>query len=296
MSDACYYFDSPTHGALTYRVWPAAQPTSRASLIFLHGWGDHAGRYAELARLLAQRGVTCWAPDFAGHGRSPGARARVHDFDALCDDLHAFVQQVQPRAPLFLCGHSMGGCLAAHYALRHPAQLAGVIFNSAALGVSPRVSRLRRELSLRLGAVLPSLPLGQLKRPEHMARSAAAQDAYRADPLVHHGAIDAGTGRALSLALHWLAQNAQHFRHPFLALQGGADELVAPEAVHALRRAAPHDASVVMYPEARHDLQLELGVPVLADAIYAWLSARVEARSAREQNMERPKSAQPQAL
>lgn len=40
------------------------------------------------------------------------------------------------------------------------------------------------------------------------------------------------------------------------------------------RVAAAHDASVVTYPEARHDLQLELGLPALADAMYAWLLAR----------------------
>src|SRR3954447_18862091 len=99
-------FISKRHGSLAYRRWPAEH--ERGCIVFLHGWGDHGGHYAGLAKQLSARGFSCWAPDFYGHGLSPGPRAKVHDFKGLVDDLQAFLESLQLGSPTFLCGHSMG--------------------------------------------------------------------------------------------------------------------------------------------------------------------------------------------
>ncbi len=69
--------------------WPAETPARLVVLV--HGYGEHIGRYEHVARALVERGSSVVGPDHAGHGRSPGDRALVEDFEAIVDDLRAVV-------------------------------------------------------------------------------------------------------------------------------------------------------------------------------------------------------------
>ena len=54
--------------AITYYVWPVPNP--RAVVQLAHGVGEHAGRYAQLARELNAAGYTVYADDHRGHGQT----------------------------------------------------------------------------------------------------------------------------------------------------------------------------------------------------------------------------------
>ena len=68
--------------------WVASQP--KALTIIVHGIVEHSGRYSEMAGALNRVGITVWAPDARGHGRSrpkkrglsPRARAIVNGSNA----------------------------------------------------------------------------------------------------------------------------------------------------------------------------------------------------------------------
>jgi alpha-beta hydrolase superfamily lysophospholipase len=53
--------------------WP--HPGARAQVLVLHGYGEHAGRYRELAEALTAAGYDVVACDHRGHGSSGGHRA-----------------------------------------------------------------------------------------------------------------------------------------------------------------------------------------------------------------------------
>jgi len=249
---------------------------ARARVVLLHGWGDHGGRYLPLARHLHAQGIASWMPDMVGHGLSPGPRAQVHRFQALVEDLDRLLAQLPPGPRPFLCGQSMGGCLAAHYALQHPERIAGVVFLSAALGVNPAVSRGRRMLAAALGRVAPRLPVGRLKQPEMMSSLPEEQARYAADRLVHHGSIDAGTGLSLLRAAAEVRRQADGFAVPFLALQGTEDCLVDPGAAEALgRRATCRDVRVDYIPGGRHELFIDRARDEVSGRMAEWIGARV---------------------
>src|SRR5690606_3134727 len=67
---------------------PEAVPL-RAVVVLVHGLGEHSGRYRETAAELARGGFATLGYDLQGHGRSPGPRGVIEDYDAVLDDIAA---------------------------------------------------------------------------------------------------------------------------------------------------------------------------------------------------------------
>jgi len=78
-----------THHALFYRTWRLAD--TQAVIVIVHGFGEHGGRYDELAQALAVHGVAACCLDLYGHGRSAGPRGDVATFADYVEDLEGFV-------------------------------------------------------------------------------------------------------------------------------------------------------------------------------------------------------------
>src|SRR5690606_22097709 len=102
----------------TRRVRPVG--AARARLAFVHGFGEHGGRYVRTLRWFAARGFDAHVLDLRGHGRSGGRRTFVRRWGEFLDDAEAFLAHVEgqrpldgPRTPLFVVGHSMGGLVVA---------------------------------------------------------------------------------------------------------------------------------------------------------------------------------------
>ena len=58
----------------------------RAAVVFLHGFGEHAGLYHRLGNALSSSGVELWALDEIGHGLSDGERATIRSVDDLVEN------------------------------------------------------------------------------------------------------------------------------------------------------------------------------------------------------------------
>ena len=132
-----------------------------ARLVLLHGFGDHSTRYAHVAAFLNEAGVSVHAFDQRGHGKSPGRRAYIARFDALLEDVDAFLAWAEKDLgglPRFFMGHSMGGMVLARYAQTRRPDAAGLVFSSPFLGFTDDVPDILLKLSSVLSAILPGLP------------------------------------------------------------------------------------------------------------------------------------------
>lgn len=86
------------------------------TLIIAHGIGEHAGRYQELAEKLNVKGISIFAMDFIGHGKSVGTDQKPMYFgengwDNLVEDLislNRMVKEKYPEIPCYVLGFSMG--------------------------------------------------------------------------------------------------------------------------------------------------------------------------------------------
>jgi len=257
--------------------WPAEG--RRAVLLLSHGLGEHAGRYAPLARDLVPRGIEVHALDHRGHGRSGGTRGYVKRFSRYVDDFEAFRRQVTAGLPaglpVFLLGHSLGGLIALRWLQAHPdAGLAGAVLSTPLLGLKKEGARWKLALAGTLSKLLPWAPFGNEVDPAELTDDPAYLRSYREDPLVH-GRITPRLYTEMMGAMEEAAAEGGRLTLPLLFLVPGADTIVREEETLRFAGTLTGDVTVRRYPGLRHESlnALERALPV-GDVIQ-WLEARI---------------------
>ncbi|MFE0388600.1 alpha/beta hydrolase [Streptomyces bungoensis] len=230
----------------TVREWP--HPDPHCLVLVVHGYGEHAGRYGELAGVLTGYGAAVYGPDHIGHGKSAGERVLVEDFEEVVDDVHRaadLARAAHPGLPLVLVGHSMGGLIAARYAQRHRDELSALILSGPVIGVW--------ELPGRLLALdeIPDTPVS----PSALSRDPAVGAAYAADPLVWHGPMKRPTLQAFVRTLDAVAEGGDVGDLPVLWLHGDDDRLVPlPGSRIGVERLSGGRPTERIFPGARHEV------------------------------------------
>ncbi|MBN3792687.1 alpha/beta hydrolase [Burkholderia sp. Ac-20353] len=274
--------------------WPVGDggAAPRATVALVHGLAEHAGRYDALAARLNAAGIDVLAVDLRGHGQSPGKRAWVDRFDGYLDDADALVAEagrgngryggVGNDTPLFLMGHSMGGAIAALYAIeRAPARgraFAGLVLSSPALAPGRDVPRWMLAVSRVISRVWPTFPAIRIDAAL-LSRDPAIVAANRADPLVHHGAVPARTGAEILDAMARIERGRGALRVPVLVYHGTEDKLTEPDGsrVFGARVGSP-DRTLTLYEGGFHETMNDLERDRVIDALIAWIHAHAPAR------------------
>jgi alpha-beta hydrolase superfamily lysophospholipase len=262
---------------LSFRAWDVAG--ARAAVLVSHGLGEHGGRYADVARDLAAHGVSTFAVDHRGHGRSGGPRAYAERFERLVDDFEAFrraiVASLPDSLPVFLLGHSLGGLIAIRHLQTHPdAGWRGAVLSSPLLGVAVKAPWWKVAASGVLSRWLPSLAISNEIDPSELSRDARYVEAYRSDPLVH----DKITGRLYTEFMAHVGRahdEAGRLPRPLLFLVPGADGIVDEAAVLRFARALSGDVTIREYEGFRHEPHNELGRERVIEHLAAWIEARI---------------------
>jgi alpha-beta hydrolase superfamily lysophospholipase len=244
-------FTRGSEGEVFYRRWDS-EGTPRRIVQIVHGYAEHGGRYAHVARALNARDAVVYADDHLGHGRSEGERALITDFEHVVDDLHAvagIARNEHPGLPLVLVGHSMGGLLAARFAQRWPTEVAGVAFCGAVLGDWQWARDVLSEPEL------PHIPF----EPLALSRDPEVGAAYAADPLVYHGQYKRGLLEAEVAALDAFQRDIGRLVMPVLFLHGTDDPFVPwRRSLQAVRDLSTKDVTVHLIAGGRHEVLNEI--------------------------------------
>lgn len=264
--------------AIHYLTWAADRP--RAVLLLSHGLGEHAGRYAPFAAILAARGITVAAPDHRGHGRSGGQRGHVGRFARFAEDFEAFRAAATPPGdlPVFVLGHSLGGLIVIRWMQAHrEAGVRGVILSAPLLGVALRAPAWKLAMSGALSRWLPRVPFTSGVDPEKLSSDAAYIRSYHDDPLVH-GRVTPRLYTELMAATEAAFAGCSALREPpILVLVPGDDQIVDAAAVTRFAESLPGEVAVRHYPRMRHEVLNEADRALPIGDVLAWLEERIGA-------------------
>ncbi len=259
-----------------YRWRPAVQ--AEGALIIVHGYAEHATRHLDLARSAQEVGYDVFAPDLRGHGESPGVRGSVPGFGPTLADLHELfrlARATDPKLPVLLFGHSMGGALALRYALDHPEEVTALALSSPFLKDATTRAPWLNKLAGVIARLLPNLPVASLNAA-FISRDPDQVERYRSDPLVYHGGVRANAGHAMIEQGAALRAHAAELGVPTLVIVGTADGIADPEGSRELAAASSKvrlEEIVGGYHELHHD-DPATGVPQkFRRLLVEWLQA-----------------------
>lgn len=271
------HLNAPDGVPLTVRDWPLAGGVkARATVLIVHGLGEHSGRYAVLARQLNDWGFAVRAYDQYGHGLSGGPRGALSSDTRLLDDLAVVLDATRaamPRhQPLVLLGHSLGGLVASDFVASGLRDVDALVLSSPALAL--HLSGMQKALMRSLPKLLPTLRVANGVQSRHLSHDLAVVKAYDADALQHNrisarlaGYMAQGGLRVQAKARNWCV--------PTLLLWAGQDKLVDPAGSQAFAEHAPDRLlQAQCFEQAYHAIfneSPELAAPVLA-RLGQWLA------------------------
>lgn len=258
------------------RFTPESAP--KASLIIVHGMGEHGGRYRRLAQHLLPLGIESFAPDLRGFGHSGGARAYVRSFSDYLKDLeivHGFVQRQTPKAPVFLMGHSLGGLISCAYAAqakRPP--LKGLVLSSPAFGVAGHIPLWKHFMALAVSRIAPYYSEADRVRVDRLTHDQVVHKEYSEDKLIYHR-ITVALYREFVGAMKRRDEFAARITLPVLLLQSGDDYVVKKDASLAFYdRLKTADKELEVYPDFYHEIFSEAGREKAFTRMAAWLLSK----------------------
>jgi pimeloyl-ACP methyl ester carboxylesterase len=168
-----------------------AGPAGGEVVVLIHGLASDSDTWDRAIGPMAAQGLHVFALDLIGHGQSdkPSGRYLLDDFAA---SLHEFFIAVGiERATI--CGHSLGGAIAMHFAYHHPDEVARLVLVSAG-GLGREVHPMLRAAALPGATVL----LNAAMRPR-LTRLYQQPRVHRALGLTPDNLTNLGrAGRALS--------------------------------------------------------------------------------------------------
>jgi len=248
-------------GMQLVRTWNAANPW--AHMVVVHGLGEHSGRYERTGALFAEAGIAVRSFDLEGFGASTGARADIVSWARYLDQVEEHLIAVpEPRV---LLGHSLGGLIAAEYAVSERLLPQALVLSAPGLGGG---KAWQRALAPMVGKLLPTLRLPTLVKGEQLSRDPAVGEAYFADSLVDTKATARFGAEVFAAQDRTLAALAR-LQTPTFVTHGGSDTLVPPTASLPLAELASVERK--LYPTLRHEMFNEPeGPEVIADVV-AWL-------------------------
>jgi len=263
------HFDGAGGRRLFGRSWLPERP--RRSLLLVHGYGEHSGRYEHVAAWFAQRGSAVHAYDHQGHGLSAGPRCHVRHFDDFLDDLDVAVDRAWQgggELPRFVVGHSLGGLIVSTWARERQPKLSGLVVSAPALS-SPDVSRSRLATLRVMRRVLPTLSVQSRLEAEALSRDPTVVASYLSDPLVN---LETTLSLAAEVfaAMRRTAPGGAGVTLPTLMLQGAEDRLCDPAASERFARAVA-DCRYRCYPGLRHEIFNEPEQEQVFEDVQRWM-------------------------
>ncbi|HEY2517293.1 MAG TPA: alpha/beta hydrolase [Polyangiaceae bacterium] len=274
-------------GAVTRRAVPgpalyftASTPSTapRACVGLVHGYADHAARYAHVMDFWASHGIASVAIDLRGHGRATGPRGFVSHFDEYLDDVAELARLLTDRtkgAPTFLMGHSMGGLVAALSAIEAPRNWRGLLLSAPYFGLAMDVPAPKKIAGRIASRIAPKFGLPTGLKGADLTHDPVRAREHDEDPLVFPNATARWYAESVKAQARVMAR-ASALSLPLFEVFGTGDRIAKFETGRAFFQAAgSKDKTFDERPGLFHEVLNEPSWEDIAGAMEKWMLARV---------------------
>lgn len=157
------YLDVKENQQIYFNIYECENPV--ASVTILHGFTESLVKFKEMIWQFLDKGYKVFCLDHRGHGRSYRVSentelTHVDKFSEYVDDLKIFCDTVVlPQSkglPKFILGHSMGGCITAHFISIYPDVFSKAVLSSPMIrpltaGIPMGLSRMIARMACKFG-------------------------------------------------------------------------------------------------------------------------------------------------
>ncbi len=249
------------------------KPEAVKTLVILHGHGEHSGRYEKFSRFLSGEPVSIAVYDARGAGQSDGREVYVDSLEDYIRDVSSFTAFLKDRydaLPLTLLGHSLGGLVALHWALRFPHKITKLILSSPCLGL--KIPKPLLCMNNFFNRVVPGLIYKNPVYPPHLTHNPDEVDHYRKDQLIKRKI----SVRLLAEMIKYgnLIEAKDHIEVPFpvYVLMAGLEKVVDKErTMRVFERIKAPQKNLQTFEGFYHEIFNELGQEKVFDALIACL-------------------------
>ena len=254
-----------------------------------HGIGEHIGRYAETIEFLVANGLTVYANDHRGHGRTATSTRGFGNFgeggfDLLVEDmvqLSRIAKTDNPHLPFILLGHSMGSFAAQQYVLNDSSEIDGLVLSGS--GALDGLARLAS--SAPAGKNILKAHFEPARTPfDWLSRDIEVVDAFIEDPLCFPELQPAALTSFLAAAPRLSdPRDLRRIRDDLpIYLFSGSEDPVGQELegvqtlIDRYHKAGIYDISHDFYAGGRHEMLNEINRGEVRERLLAWIFAVIE--------------------
>ena len=268
--------------------WDSHGPT-RGVVQIAHGMGEHIGRYLETIKDLNSAGLTVYANDHRGHGRTAPDSTHLGNFgeggfDLLVHDmieLSRIAKEENPNRPFILFGHGIGSFAAQKFVLDRSSQINGLILSGS--GALDGLARLAS--SAPVGTNILNSQFEPARTPvDWLSRDTKVVDAFISDPLCFPELQPAAFASFLAAAPQLAdRQRLRSVREDLsIYLFSGTDDPVGEQLdgvqllINRYEKAGLYDVSHDFYEGGRHEMLNEINRDEVRERLLAWIVSLLE--------------------
>jgi acylglycerol lipase len=256
------------------QYWQAIE--TKAVIVLVHGMGEHSSRYEHVAKKLTENSFSVVAFDHFGHGKTTGKRGHNPSFEAVLESIAKTIEKSEelfPKKPIFLYGHSMGGNAVINYTIQKKHHLKGTIATSPFLKLAFEPPKIKLAIGKILQKLAPSITMGNELDPTYMSRDKTEVKKYVNDPLIHHK-ISPNFSLTFIETGQWAVDNAKKLQIPMLILHGTADKIIDYKGSEEFANNSKN-TTLKLYQGGYHELQNDLCKEEMLQDVVNWLSSQL---------------------
>ena len=257
--------------SLPRQVWRAENP--KAILIGVHGFNDYGNAFIRPAPWFAERGVTVYAYDQRGFGRTAQA-GYWHGAARMRSDLKTIISEVNdlhPGLPVYVMGHSLGGAVVLSAMAAEDAPVVdGVILAAPAVWGWSRLNPIYKSTLWLAAHIRPGMIVtgSGIKIIPSDNREALIENGR--DPLfIKKTRVDVVYGAVSLMDDAFLS--AERAPGPLLYLYGERDQIIPEGPTEEVMARLPTGTRIARYAAGYHMLLEDLQREVVYRDILTWI-------------------------